>query len=150
MSTHYTQLEYVQVMELLESDRSLKTFEDALSRVRAGSKAEEKKKHKYGAKPTMVGDIRFDSKAEAKRYEQLKLMEKAGLIVNLELQPKFDFVVNGMKLPRTWYKADFRYVDVKTDDVIVEDVKGMITPIYQLKKKLMMACHGIEIREVKA
>ena len=107
-----------------------------------------KRAHKYGAKPTEADGIRFDSKAEARRYYELKLMEKAGLIVNLELQPRFDFVVNGQKLPRTFYKADFRYLDVETNEVVVEDVKGMITPIYSLKKKLMKACHGIEIKEV--
>lgn len=149
MTNHYTPTEYRQAMELLEVDSSLKTFESAIARVRGEAVETKKKQHKYNAKPTMVGDIRFDSKAEAKRYVELKQMEQAGLIVSLELQPTFHFEINGKKLPRTWYQADFRYVDVEANEVVIEDVKGMITPMYTLKKKLMWACHGIEIKEIR-
>lgn len=146
--THYTPEEYRQVMALLEDDARIKTFEAALQLVREKNAPPETKKHKYNAVPTEIDGVRFDSKAEARRYVELKDKEKLGLIINLELQPKFDFVINGQKLPRTWYQADFRYVDVQTDEVIVEDVKGMITPIYTLKKKLMKAVHNIDVQEV--
>lgn len=102
----------------------------------------------------MVDNIRFDSKREAARYKELKLLERAGQIRNLALQVPYDLVVNGQKVGR--YVADFRYRRVsppKSDwdyrHPVVEDVKGMKTPVYNLKKKLMKALHGIEILETK-
>lgn len=140
--------EYKAVLSLLEADSSLKTFDEGLARVRGEDAPAAPKTSKYGAKKTVIDGITFASKMESDRYVQLKYLEKAGLIVNLELQPKFFFHINGQKLPRTWYQADFRYVDVETNEVVVEDVKGVVTSIYQLKKKLMKAVHGIEIREI--
>lgn len=102
-----------------------------------------RKDAKYKAVPTHVDGIRFASKAEAQRYSELKLLQKAGLIAGLTLQPRYDLIVNGVKV--CTYVADFRYVN---PGVIVEDVKGIRTPVYQLKKKLMKALYGIEIREV--
>ena len=108
-------------------------------------------RNKYNAVKTRVGDLIFDSKAEAKRYKELKLLEKAGEIMNLELQPRYDFHINGVKLG--FYKADFKYIvgdgGWTPFKVVVEDVKGMKTPVYNLKKKLMLALHGIEILETK-
>jgi hypothetical protein len=100
--------------------------------------------NKYGARKTEVDGITFDSAKEAKRYGELKLLERAGEIAELELQPKYDLTVKGQKV--CTYKADFRYFEHGCE--VVEDVKGMRTPVYRLKKKLMKACHGIEIREV--
>ena len=75
-------------------------------------------------------------------------MQQAGLIENLELQPRYDLVVNGHKLG--FYKADFRYKDVPAGLIITEDVKSKATrtPVYILKKKLVKALYGIEIVEV--
>jgi hypothetical protein len=98
-------------------------------------------KSKYGNVKTKVDDILFDSKKEANRYCQLKLLAKAGTISELELQPKFDLVVNGLKICS--YIADFKYV--KDDQIIIEDVKGVQTPEFKLKKKLMKAVHGIDV-----
>lgn len=100
--------------------------------------------NKYNAKRTFFDGIWFDSKKEAHRYQQLKLMLRAGKISDLELQPRYDIVVNGEKI--CYYKADFRYIE--NGELVVEDVKGMQTSVYKLKKKLVKACHGIEIREV--
>ena len=101
---------------------------------------------KYRAIKTEVDGIKFDSKKEANRYDQLRLLEKARQISQLELQPSFRIEINGVKVCD--YKGDFRYVeDGKT---IVEDVKSEITrklPVYRLKKKLMYAVYGIEILE---
>ena len=105
------------------------------------------KRSKYNAKKTYVDGIKFDSKAEARRYSELKLLLKAGEISHLELQPRYDLVVNDVKLG--FYKADFRYVELASNEIIVEDVKGVKTPIYNLKKKLMKAIYGIEILETK-
>ena len=111
------------------------------------------KRNKYGAVKTEVDGIKFDSKAEAKRYKELKLLEKVGEITDLELQVRYDFEINGVKLG--FYKADFVYFVRLASSLAesyghtVEDVKGMKTPVYNLKKKLMLALHGIEILETK-
>ena len=103
---------------------------------------------KYQNRKTTVDGITFDSAKEARRYSELKLLERAGQITGLEIQPSFRIVVNNCLI--CTYKADFRYT---TDTphvrglVVVEDVKGMKTPVYRLKKKLMLAIHGVEIFE---
>jgi len=104
-----------------------------------------KYRSKYNAVKTTVDGIKFDSKAEARRYSELKLLLKAKTIADLELQPRYDFVVNGVKIG--FYKADFRYK--MGNRLIIEDVKGVKTPVYNLKKKLMKAIHGIDILETK-
>lgn len=100
---------------------------------------------KYNAIPTEVDGIRFASKAEARRYGELKLMLDAGLIQNLECHPKYEIKVNGMHV--CYYVGDFRYID--GGETVVEDVKSAatVTKMYRLKKKLMKACHGISVRE---
>lgn len=106
---------------------------------------------KYGAIPTEVDGIRFASRAEARRYGVLRLLEAAGEIADLELQPSFELVVNGVKVAT--YRADFRYRDVATGETVVEDVKGgraTVTPVYRLKRRLVLALYGIEIKEVSA
>jgi Protein of unknown function (DUF1064). len=87
-------------------------------------------RNKYKAIKTSVDGIKFDSKKEAARYVQLKLLAKSGAIQSLELQPKYDLMVNGVKCG--FYKADFRYYE--NGACIVEDVKGFKTPVYNLKK----------------
>ena len=103
------------------------------------------KRNKYNATKTVVDGIKFDSKKEAARYQELKLMQKAGMINQLTLQPRFDLMVNGVKCG--FYKADFQYVELKQGLRVVEDVKGVKTPVYNLKKKLIKAIYGIEIFE---
>jgi ribosomal protein L25 (general stress protein Ctc) len=124
---------------------------------------------KYRAVPTVVDGIRFASKREAKRYQDLKLLERAGQIAGLvydKKQLRWPLAVNGELI--CTYEADFSYwvhVDGKTLKVIIrgniietadvgkvrkviEDSKGFKTPAYRLKRKLMKAIHGIEIKEV--
>ena len=106
---------------------------------------------KYGAKKTIVDGIKFDSKWEAERYGQLKAMEKAMFIRDLELQVPYDLIVNDIKICK--YIADFRYKKESnhtiTDDEyyieVVEDTKGFETQEFKLKKKLMKALHNIDI-----
>ena len=101
--------------------------------------------NKYRAVKTEVDGIVFDSKREAARYMELMLMQRAGEIKRLELQPKYDCIVNGRKI--CTYRADFRYST--NENSIVEDVKGMKTPVYKLKKKLVEALYpGVIIQEV--
>jgi hypothetical protein len=104
------------------------------------------KTNKYRNRKTELDGFTFDSKKEANRYATLKLLEKAGEIKNLRLQVPFALNVEGHKICR--YIADFTYTDVKKGKEVIEDVKGMKTDVYRLKKKLMLACHNIEIQEV--
>lgn len=104
------------------------------------------RRSKYGAQKTTVDGIEFDSKAEAKRYGELRLLERAGKIKNLERQVRYDLEVNGVKIG--FYKADFRYWDQASSQHVVEDVKGMRTPVFAMKAKLMKALHGIEVVEI--
>lgn len=99
---------------------------------------------KFGNKKTVVDGIKFDSKAEATRYSTLKVLEKTKVVTELQLQVPFTFVVNGVKVCK--YVADFVYcIDGRT---VVEDVKGVRTREYKLKRKLMLAVFGIEIQEI--
>lgn len=100
---------------------------------------------KYHARKTTINGITFASKAEATAYQNRLLMQRAGNISGLELQPKFPLIVNGEKIGT--YIADFRYFNKATNSVVVEDVKGVKTPVYRLKKKLVYALYGITILE---
>jgi len=100
------------------------------------------------AKKVEVLGHRFDSKAEADRAVGLYMLERAGKIKDLEFHPRFDLFVNGVKVG--FYTADFSYWDVGKRCEVVEDVKpknGYRTRDYVLRKKLMLACHGVEISE---
>jgi len=98
---------------------------------------------KYRAVPTTVDGIRFASKKEARRYQELKILEQAGHIDHLVLQEHFRIEVNGVHICD--YRADFSYLEPGCV-AVVEDVKGMITPMFKLKQKLMRAVWGIDIR----
>ncbi len=100
-------------------------------------------RNKYRAKKCVIDGIKFDSQKEGRRYTALKLLERSGTIKDLELQPKYDLIVNGYRVG--FYKADFRYIE--NDKLVVEDVKGMKTPIYNLKKKMIKAIYNIDIFE---
>lgn len=98
---------------------------------------------KYHNKKTVIDGIKFDSKIEAERYSQLKMMERAGVIRDLELQPEYELIPSFRKNGKTWrrtlYKADFRYILAEDDSYIIEDVKGstsVITDVFRLKQKL--------------
>lgn len=98
---------------------------------------------KYHNTKTVADGIKFDSKLEAERYAQLKILERAGVIRALELQPSFDLLPSFRKNGKTWrrtvYKADFRYILCEDDSYIIEDVKGstaVITDVFRLKQKL--------------
>ena len=103
--------------------------------------------NKYHAKKIKTPDGTFDSKAEYRRWCELKLLEKAGEITHLTRQPKFPIYLFKRK-PVCTYIADFRYCRDGRD--VVEDVKGVRTAIYRLKAKLLAETHGIEITEVAA
>lgn len=110
-------------------------------------------KTKYKSKKTIIDGITFDSKKEAKRYSELKLLLKSGQITDLELQKEFILLPsrkgeNGKVKERSVkYKADFVYRD-KNGKQIVEDTKGFKTAEYIIKRKLMLYIHNIEIQEI--
>jgi hypothetical protein len=106
--------------------------------------------HKYGAKATTIDGHTFPSKREAARYAELRLLEKAGEITSLVLQPRFSLHVGNdcAVEPIGEYRADFSYWDCRRYVTVVEDAKGFKTPLYRWKKKHVMAQYGIEIKEV--
>lgn len=109
------------------------------------------KRPKYKNIKIEVDGIKFDSKKEARRYQELKLLESAGKITRINVHPRFKIIVNDEKI--CTYVADFEYwtrvLDgSKVPEYVVEDVKGIRTQAFILKKKLMFACYGIEVREV--
>lgn len=110
---------------------------------------------KYNAKKTVVDGIEFDSLREADRYCELKLLEKANEIRNLELQPRFllqdeFFDKNGVKHKKIEYVADFSYID-NDGKAIVEDVKGVLTDVYKIKKKIFLKKYDeqYDFREIR-
>lgn len=86
------------------------------------------------------------------RYLELKLFEKAGKIKDLKLQPRFLIIPKSNGERATYYVADFMYTETKYFDKIVEDVKGVRTDVYKLKRKLFLLQYGslFEFREIDA
>jgi dsDNA-binding SOS-regulon protein len=104
-----------------------------------------KRQHKYRAVPTVIDGIRFASKKEAKRYAELKMLETAGVIQGLCLQPEYVLYAGDGDTKLGVYRADFEYAE--NGQHIVEDVKGFKTPLYRWKKKHVEAQYGIQVRE---
>jgi hypothetical protein len=110
--------------------------------------AQKPKQNKYRNVPTKRGQVVFHSKVEAARYDDLKAMEFAGVIRDLELQPKFRVAINDIWICN--YSADFAYYDVEREEHVVEDVKGGdSTTVYRLKKRLVEALYEVTIREIR-
>ena len=103
---------------------------------------------KYRNRITWVGGIRFASEKEANRYSELKLLERAGEISGLHLQPGFvlqpGFSFNGHRIRAIKYIADFSYLE--NGEIIIEDVKGKQTDMFKLKCKMMKYVHDIDLR----
>jgi len=109
--------------------------------------------HKYGAKGVVIDGIKFPSIAEGRRYQELKLQQHAGIISELELQPEFvlqeKFKHQGKDHLAIKYRADFRYIH--QGECIVEDVKGMLTAVYKIKKKMLLKRYpDINFKEIFA
>ena len=109
--------------------------------------------NKFMSIKTELDGITFASRHEASRYAELKLMQKAGLISDLQLQRVFTLIDtqrdrNGKIIERpVKYIADFVYKDAD-GRTVVEDAKGMRTDVYKIKRKLMLSIYGIRIKEV--
>lgn len=125
------------------------------------------RRSKYGNRKTVANGIEFDSQKEARRYQELLLLERSGKISNLRLQVKYVLIPTqrapslevykagpkkGHRKPgkvlenECAYIADFVYT--KGDETVVEDAKGVRTKEYIIKRKLMLERYGIRIKEV--
>jgi|HubBroStandDraft_6_1064221.scaffolds.fasta_scaffold232415_1 hypothetical protein len=108
-----------------------------------------KKRHKYNAVAEVHDGIKFASKREARRYAELQLLIVAGKIMNLDLQPSWDLhAPGGQKVGK--YTADFRYQEIETGRIIIEDVKSppTRTTAYRMRVRHAEAEYGITITEV--
>jgi len=108
--------------------------------------------NKYSNEKTVIDGRRFDSKKEARRYMELISLQRAGHIQCLECQKRFELIptqkdsTGKVVEHKCVYVADFCYeMDGET---IVEDVKGMKTDVYIIKRKLMLWKYGIRVREI--
>lgn len=127
------------------------------------------KPNKYHNKKYTYLGIKFDSLKECRRYSELRLLEQAGKIKDLELQKAYELIPSqyeestetytkgihkgepkpGRLLERAVvYRADFAYIDCETGKYVVEDTKGFRTPEYILKRKMLLYIHGIKIKEI--
>lgn len=108
-------------------------------------------KSKYHSTKQIIDGHVFASKKEAARYAELKLLERAGIISDLELQKRFELIpsqrIDGKVVERPcYYVCDFAYCEGGKQ--VIEDAKGMKTEVYKIKKKLMLYKYGIRVREV--
>ena len=127
--------------------------------------------NKYNAKKVVTADGVFDSHNEYRRYQQLRLLERAGMIEDLQRQVPFELIPaqyetyprygkRGQRLKdgrrciekKVVYVADFVYTDTEKQKVVVEDTKSepTKTEAYVIKRKLLLHIHGLRIREVSA
>ena len=114
-----------------------------------------RERNKYGVLLDRAGreartadGILFASQREKDRYLELRMLLRCGEITDLVLQERFALVVTGVETVRIGeYRADFSYTD-KAGARVREDAKGVRTANFIMKKKLVRACHGIDIREV--
>lgn len=128
-------------------------FENEMTREEYFALVGKRKISKYRANPLTVDGIKFDSQKEATRWQELKILEKAGKIKGLKRQVKYSLLPdqrdeNGKIIERAVnYIADFVYIE-KDGSIVCEDTKGYKTKEYIIKRKLMLYMHGIRIKEV--
>lgn len=122
----------------------------------SGPSDSQRRPRKYRNEPVVVDGIRFDSGREARRYQELLLLQKAGQIEDLETQPVYilapsvKFDGERRAKPALRYKADFRYRELPAGNTVVEDVKSVatMTQPYRIRRHLMLSVHGIQVREI--
>ena len=103
---------------------------------------------KYHNQKTIIDGIEFDSKKEANRYLELKLLQKANKISNLRIQVPFVLIEKSNYGRAIKYIADFVYYDNDAKNDVIEDTKGYRTDVYKLKKRLLAERYNIEIHEL--
>lgn len=126
---------------------SAKQFVEMQARGLVSPASLDPKPRKYHNEPTEADGITFDSGREAARYVALRRDEERGRIRNLKLQYVFPIVIDGVRICD--YEADFHYEEFRNGrwHLVVEDAKGKQTDVYRIKKKLMKAVHGIDVKE---
>lgn len=108
---------------------------------------------KYRNVPTVIDGIRFDSRMEAARYQELCLLQRSGAIQGLTVHERFELVPkatlkSGARVRAIVYEADFSYFEGITK--VVEDVKGVLTPVFKLKANLFLRRYeDVDFRIVK-
>ena len=102
----------------------------------------QRRQQKFGNVRVCTDEGDFDSQREYRRWCELKMLERAGKITNLEHHVKFPFALNGVEIGH--YEADFVYFE--NGQRVVEDSKGYATPEFKLKAKMMRAFFNIEVR----
>ena len=117
----------------------MKYSEKELQAILSGQQSQPSRPSKYRNVKTAVNDVQFDSVKESKHYLELMLMERAGLITDLELQPVFILQEKLAGMRAIKYVADFRWVDVATGKTHVKDSKGFQTAAFRIKAKLFKA-----------
>lgn len=142
-----TPAELVNLQARMAGTRSLTDMRDAPAE-------RTKRDQKYGNTKVEDGGIKFDSKAEHKRWQYLVVLQRAGEIRDLRLQVPFELIPaqvspDGRKIRPTAYISDFCYLD-QAGNFVCEDVKGAATDVWKLKQKLMLQVHGIWVREVRS
>ena len=127
----------------------IKGLVQVVYRIKKGNK----KKNKFNASSKVIDGHKFPSKKEAKRYVELKLMQRAKVIKDLELQPEFEIIpkqkYRGKTLRKAKYTPDFKYFDIKDNEWVIEEVKGKPTVDYVLRKKLFILKYGEDYRFVE-
>lgn len=111
--------------------------------LRAGAAKKTNKYHVSDAPDRTIDGICFDSRAEMNRYLELLMCQRTGLISDLERQVVYELVPkyvrrDGSKCRGITYRADFRYLDLKANRIVVEDVKGALTEAYRIKRTLLL------------
>ena len=114
----------------------------------------QRRNSKYGNQKVTDAGLSFDSKAEHRRWQYLAMLERAGEIKDLRMQVPFELIPaqvtpDGHKVRATVYLADFVYRD-STGCLVVEDVKGAVTPEFRIKRKLMLSVHRLHIKEIRS
>ena len=140
-----TEAEYAARLARIAAEKEAKEGREA-------KRASPVKKSKYNNRQVTTGDVTFPSQKEADRYVALLFLKNAGRIRDLRCQVAYElapsvYLGGKRKKPALRYFADFVYVDVESGVKVVEDVKGMITPVYRIKKHLMATVHQILVHE---
>lgn len=104
-------------------------------------------RRKYHNTKTQINGQKFDSQKEARRFVELQMLEKQGLIKDLQCQVKFELIPKQSGERACNYIADFVYKEASSGVTVVEDVKGFKTADYKIKRKLMLYIHGLKITE---
>lgn len=109
----------------------------------------EKKPNKYRNNPCDYDGIHFDSEWERERYIELRLAERAGEISGLKVKPRYELIVNGVKICERGFYPDFEYIS-KDGIKVVEDTKSKatMTKVYQMKKNLLKALYNLDVKEI--